>query len=143
MQFFKRCVCLVVALLVTSACATTDSTYLQIVESIPPVPESQGRVFFYRASREPKKIRPEIRVSGQVVGRAVPNCFFYVDRRPGSYSVTSKSDAGQSMSINVRRAGVIYVRVDVKLTQVSWDLLLAIVPEKVALEEMKNTHYQL
>ena len=142
MRYFKHCACSIIALMLFTACAT-DPTYSQFAESIPPIPEDQGRIYFYRASHKPDSIRPQVRVNDVVVGRAVPNGFFYVDRMPGSYDLTTKSDAGRSMSINVRRAGVIYIRVDVKLTPTSWDMLLAAVPEAVARQEMQETHYQL
>ena len=123
----------------TGGCATSAVSFSDYSASLAPVPSSQGRVFFYRVTSGGRSIRPDVRLNDQVVGRALPDTFFHVDRDPGTYTVSSRSNARRTMSLNLRRGEEVYIRVSVRMTPSSWDVSLTRVPAEVALEEMQRT----
>jgi len=53
---------------------------LKIRSSTGPAPD-KGRIYFYPTMLLDIAVQPEAKVNGEVVGRAVPNGFFYVDRK--------------------------------------------------------------
>lgn len=81
---------------------------------IPPIPQGQGRIYFYQLHPNLVSARQQkLRVNGVVVGRNKQGGFFFVDRPAGSYVVTSLywTDSGVSFMLDAGQTR--YVRVDV------------------------------
>lgn len=60
-----------------------------------------GRIFIYRTALLGAAVQPEVKVNAQVVGRAVPNGFFYVDRAAGPYSINTTTEVDRSLSLTL------------------------------------------
>jgi hypothetical protein len=60
--------------------------------AIPPIPQSQARVWFYRDANVYDSLeRPFVRLNGGVVGLSEPGGAFYRDVTPGNYHVSVDS----------------------------------------------------
>jgi hypothetical protein len=78
--------------------------------SIPPIPEGNGRIYFYRTTTFGAAIQPGIRLNGEKVGVAKPRGVFYVDRPPGPYEVETKTEVTRKLSLSLDPAQTQYVR---------------------------------
>src|ERR1700716_2789317 len=60
---------------------------------LPALKPGYGRVYFTRpGDLVGVAVQPEIRMNNEVVGRSVPGGFFFVDRPPGQYSVSTATE---------------------------------------------------
>ena len=63
--------------------------YPEAVSTFPQLAASQGRIVFYRNGVPVgMAVQPDVKLNNDVVGRSVPNQFFYVDRPAGNYVVS-------------------------------------------------------
>ncbi len=74
---------LIVALLL-GGCATTGPKFTEYAPSISHLAPDTGRIYLYRTSVLEAAIQPEVKLNGEVIGKAVPNGFFYVDKKAGN-----------------------------------------------------------
>lgn len=66
-------------------CAT-GPTFAEYSPKLKPPAGNDGRVWFYRPSKMlGAAVQPIVYLNGEKVGKAQPGCFFFVDRKPGSY----------------------------------------------------------
>src|SRR5262249_52884699 len=68
--------------LALGACASGPK-FTEIESTFPPLDPSQGRIFIYRTAILGAAVQPSVKLNGEVVGAAVPDGFFFVDRPPG------------------------------------------------------------
>lgn len=87
-------------LLFMVSCAATGSSHTDISGRIPPIPEGEGRVYFYRihASFEGSAGSPDVELDEEVVGELPSGGFFFVDVAPGSHAI--RLDAGFLRGVN-------------------------------------------
>jgi hypothetical protein len=79
--------------------------------SLPAPKPGEGRIFFYApAVRFGGNVQPEIKLSGTLVGFAVPGGYFYVDRPPGRYEATGRSAADGRLELPLAAGETRYVR---------------------------------
>lgn len=100
------------ALLVAAALAGCASgpKFSAIKDSIPELSPDQGRIYVYRPSALGAAIRPNIRLNGTVVGEMVSRGFFFVDRIPGSYLVSAKTETEASVQLTLQANQIQYVK---------------------------------
>ena len=103
-----------IAALLLVGCASGPS-YDQVAGSFQAVQSGQGRIFCYRNSAFGAAVQPAIRLNGEVVGKAVPQGFFYVDRPAGTYEISASTEAKRSLTINLDAGEEKYVRLEVKM----------------------------
>src|SRR5512138_2770437 len=96
-----RLVVTVVATLLLSACATSTPKYSEMASSIGAAASDMGRIYFYRTVLLGFAVHPEVRLNGQVVGRAVPNGFFYVGRPAGNYEVATATEVERKLTFTL------------------------------------------
>jgi hypothetical protein len=89
--------------------------YAEIERSIPALQPEMGRIFFYRDSAIGAMIKPEILLNGQVVGEMVPLGFFYVDRAPGTYLASAKTESETTVQVPLEANQTRYVRGSISL----------------------------
>src|SRR5438876_3306478 len=58
----------------------------------PPLAPGDARICFYRETWHALSVQPDVTIAGQVVGKAFPNEWFCVDRKPGSYDISTQSE---------------------------------------------------
>ena len=94
-----------------TACAATGPTLSELGAEIPPLAAGKSRIYFYRLLvLEGSAIQPQVRVDGEVVGRAVPRGVFLVDVDPGKHVVSITADDKLILPLVVRMGEESYVR---------------------------------
>jgi len=135
----RKGVVLMAALLV-AGCASGPS-FDKMADSIQAVPSGQGRIFCYRNSAFGAAVQPAIRLNGEVVGKAVPQGFFYVDRPAGTYEISASTEAERSLTINLEAREEKYVRLEVKMGLFVGHIKPVLVDTSKGQAEIKKTKY--
>ncbi|HSY42829.1 MAG TPA: DUF2846 domain-containing protein [Candidatus Acidoferrum sp.] len=100
---------------VITGCAT-GPRYLQIRNSMPPIAQGDGRLYFYRPETGfGAAVQPDVKLNAEDIGEAVPGRFFYVDRPPGNYQVKTTTEVVRTLSLSLETNQVRYVRFDVSM----------------------------
>ena len=73
-------------------------------------------------------MQPEITVNGVVVGKAIPNAYFFVDRKSGSYEIATAAEPERKFTLTLGSGQTQYVSLEFT---VSWFLVAHINPEPV------------
>ncbi len=91
----------------------------------PPLAPGDARMCFYRETWHALSVQPEITVGGAVVGKAIPNAWFCVDRKPGSYEVSTVSEPNRKFTVTLAAGETRYASLEFT---VSWFLVAHINP---------------
>ena len=95
----------------------------------------------YRTTIFGAAVQPSVRLNGEVVGKATPRGFFYVDRPPGSYVISASTEAERSLSLGLETGDVKYVRLEMQMGIAVGRVRPVLVDETVGREEIQNTNY--
>ncbi len=60
-------------------------------------------------------LQPEVKLNGEVVGKAVPNGFFYVDQEPGNYKIATSTEVDRHLSLALEKGQTRYVRLNISM----------------------------
>jgi len=104
-----------VAATLLSGCATSTPKHSEMAASMAAMPPDMGRIYFYRTILLGFAVQPAVRLNGEVVGKAVPNGFFYVDRPAGNYEVTTATEVERKLSFTLDAGQVRYVRLNISM----------------------------
>jgi len=116
--------------------------YKDIAAEIPPVPQSQGRIYFYRdGSPVGSAIQPPIYLNGDKVGKSVPGGFFYVDRQPGEYKVKTSTEVERILTFMLADQEKKYVRTKVSIGLIVGHVLPILEDEEEALKTLNKSAY--
>ena len=74
-----------------------------------------GRIYFYRTGVLGAAVQPDVRLNGEKVGKAVPQGFFFADRPPGSYEVSTSTEVERRLSFTLEANEVRYVRLNISM----------------------------
>jgi hypothetical protein len=85
---FFRFLPAVLALLLIAACATGPSLKEQAA-AVPAIEPGKARIYFYRTSVDGGAYQPDVLLNGKKVGDAIPRGVFFLDVKPGKYSITT------------------------------------------------------
>lgn len=85
---------------VLSGCATGPK-YTEVASSFDALEPGKGRIFIYRPSSFGAAIQPKVRLDGEVVGKAKPHGFFFVDHAPGEYEIVTSTEVERSLSLTL------------------------------------------
>ena len=122
-------------------CAT-GPTYSAIEQRMPPTPEGEGRVFFYRpAALTAGALRPAILLNDLAVGKAEPRGFLFVDRTPGDYTVKTSVLIGHAKNFNVTAGQTQYVRLTSSVGVLAGHIIPQLVDESRARRELQGLAY--
>jgi hypothetical protein len=105
-------ICAVVAL---AGCASTGGAKLAEMNTVAPrLTPDKGRIYFYRSgSIVGVAVQPEIRLNNEMVGRAVPGGFFFVDRPRGSYEASTATEVETKLAFPLTGGETKYVRISI------------------------------
>jgi uncharacterized protein DUF2846 len=93
-----------------------------------PLSAGDARLCFYRETWHALSVQPDVTVNGQVVGKAFPNEWFCVDRKPGTYEVSTVSEPDRKWSVTLESGQTRYASLEFTVT---WFLVAHINPELV------------
>ena len=130
------------AIALVAGCATIGAN-----PSVEPAARSgpatgDGRIYFYRETFHALSVQPEVTVNGQIVGTAVPNAYFHVDRKPGSYEIATTTEPDRKFALTLGSGESRYVSLEFT---VSWFLVAHINPVPVdsatGAKDIAGLHY--
>ena len=94
----------------------------------PALAAGDARICFYRETWHALSVQPDVTVDGQVVGKAWPNEWFCVDRKPGTYEISTVSEPDRKFSVTLASGQTRYASLEFTVT---WFLVAHINPELV------------
>ena len=94
-----------------SGCASGPA-YNDVASSIRPVSAGKGRIYIYRTSAFGAAVQPVVYLNGQVVGNAIAQGFFYVDRPPGTYEVSVTTEVTRKAAFTLNAGDEKFIRLD-------------------------------
>jgi len=129
-----------IVLLVLAACASGPQ-FSQMQAGLRAVSADQGRIFIYRSTALGAAIQPSVKVNGDVVGSAVPRGFFYVDRPPGDYEITTTTEVTRTLSLKLEAGQTRYVRLGASFGFFVGHIYPELVDDAVGASEIQDLHY--
>jgi hypothetical protein len=102
------------ALALLSGCATGPK-YPEVAPKFGVLAADHGRVFIYRATAMGAAVQPEVRLNGEVIGKATPRGFFYVDRSPGHYEMMTSTEVDRKLTFTLEPGQTRFVRLDISI----------------------------
>src|SRR6185369_11873901 len=94
----------------------------------PPLASGDARICFYRETWHALSVQPDVTVAGQVVCKAYPNEWFCVDRKPGTYEISTVSEPDRKFVVTLANGQTRYASLEFTVT---WFLVAHINPELV------------
>ena len=126
--------------LLLAACASGPQ-FSQMQDSLPALSADHGRIFVYRSTVLGAAIQPSVKINGDVVGSAVPRGFFYVDRPPGDYEITTITEVTRTLSLHLDAAQTRYVRLGISMGFFVGHVYPELVDDSVGSSEIRELHY--
>jgi hypothetical protein len=114
MKLLKQYGWLIGVVAVLSGCATGPK-YGEVRNTIPTLNPEQGRLFIYRTTAVGAAVQPDVKLNGEKVGTAKPKGFFYVDRPPGDYQVSTSTEVKRTLSLKLEKAETRYVKLSMAI----------------------------
>ena len=127
-------------LLLVAACASGPQ-FSQMQSSLPALSADNGRIFVYRATALGAAIQPSVKINGDVVGSAVPHGFFYVDRPPGDYEITTITEVTRTLSLHLDAGQNRYVRLGISIGFFVGHVYPELVDDATGASEIQDMHY--
>lgn len=137
----KNCVIPVLLTVLMLVGCASGPTYNEVAGTIEPTPQGEGRIYIYRTTAFGAAIRPAIRLDGEIVGKAIPKGFFYIDRPAGTYQISASTEAKRSLSLNLEAGDQKYVRLEIKMGVFAGHVKPVLVDSAIGQEELKKTKY--
>jgi hypothetical protein len=105
-----RVLSIIVSLAIFIVGCATGPSYTKYKTTIQPVADGMGRIWFYRPSTIGFAVQPHVFLNGEIVGKAQPKCYFFVDRPPGDYEVKCSTEWTDKSNFKLAAGDEIYVR---------------------------------
>lgn len=100
--------------LLLAGCATGPK-FVEVASTFNKLVPEEGRIYIYRTAVHGAAVQPEVKLNGEVIGRAVPGGFFYVDRTPGNYVILTSTEVDRKLSLVLTKGETRYVRLNVSM----------------------------
>jgi hypothetical protein len=108
----------------------------------PVVSPDMGRIYFYRVSGLLGfGLQPSIEIDGVKVGKSVTSRYIYVDRPPGTYTISTTTEKEETVSVPLVAGQTVYVRFDVSMGLFLGHVSPVIVDSATAADEIKDCHF--
>lgn len=121
-------------------CATGPK-YPAVASTFASLAADQGRVFIYRSTAMGAAVQPEVKLDGQVIGKAVPMGFFYVDRSLGNYEMMTSTEVDRKLTFTLERGQTRYVRLSISIGFFVGHVYPELVDTDVAQTEIQDCSY--
>jgi len=126
---------------IVAGCATGGPKFTEMSSDVGAPPAGMGRIYFYRTSVFGAAVQPTVKLNGEAVGAAVPQGFFYADRPPGDYTVTTTTEVEKALTFTLDAGQLRYVRLAISIGVFVGRVYGELVDEPVAVKEMESTRY--
>ena len=125
-----------------SACASSGPKFAEMTTAMSAAAKAgTGRIYFYRTTVLGAAVQPEVRLNGEVVGKAVPNGFFFADRPAGNYEVSTSTEVERKLTFTLEANQVKYVRLNISMGFFVGHVYGELVDEPKGSAEIADTHY--
>lgn len=138
MSFVVRIVAMMLVVVMVGGCATSGPKFSQA--AVKAASADMGRIYFYRTAQLGAAVQPEVKLNGVVVGRAVPNGWFYVDRKPGTYEITTTTEIQHKLTLALNQGQVRYVQLSVGIGLFVWQIYPKLMDDDIGRKEMQDLH---
>lgn len=127
--------------LLLSGCASGPK-FGEVKASIPPAASDQGRIYFYRSgSLVGSAVQPDIMLNGEKVGTSVPGGFFFVDRAPGDYRVSTSTEVEKQATFTLEKGQFRYIKTTVHFGVMVGRVQPELIDPVTAEQEIVETSY--
>lgn len=133
---FVAAVCLVLG-----ACATSGPKFSEARPFAAAPAAGDGRIYVYRTAVLGMAVQPEVRINGEVVGTATPSGYFYVDRKPGNYEITTTTEVERKLSLTLDKDQTRYVRLGISMGFFVGHVYPELVDTDVGVKELQELRY--
>ena len=123
-----------------SGCASGPK-YDEVTTRIPPIPDGQGRIYFYRPSVIGAAVQPSVRLDDEVVGTAVPRGFFFIDAAPGDHVVACSTESEHRLSFTLAASQERHVKLLMQMGLMVGHVVPVLVDPAEALEDLASTRF--
>jgi len=123
-----------------SACASGPG-FNEVNPSMVSAQPENGRIFFYRPSAAGAAIQPDVMLNDERVGTAQSWGFFYVDRPPGDYKVSTSTEVERTVSFILEKGQTRFIRLSISMGFFVGHVYGELVEESVGLPEIKECNY--
>lgn len=114
----KRCLhyCLIISLLSFLVSCATGVPFTELNPSLNPQLSNTGRIFLYRVTGAVgAAIQPDIFMNGEKIGTSIPQGFFYIDKPPGEYTITTSTEVKRKVSFVLDDGQTRYIRFGISM----------------------------
>ena len=106
--------------------------------TLPPTPESEGRVYFYRTQTMGAAVQPSIYLNGQAIGTCEPDGVFVKDLAPGRYEAVVGTEVTNKLTFVVVRGQEKFVKCSISMGVFVGHPHLELVDPSVAKPEIQS-----
>ncbi len=136
------CVVAICAVLPAGAAYASGPKYAVHHASEPAVSPDQGRIYFYRESSFAGMVlEPAIKIDGVKVGESSSGKYFYIDRPPGTYTISTTTEKEETTSVSLAAGQTIYVKTEVSIGFLAGHVSPELVTDDKAVSEIADCHF--
>ncbi len=128
------------SVLLLVSCASGPK-YTEMAKTIPDLDPDKGRIYVYRDSVLGAAIQPDVKLNGEVIGSAVPQGFYFVDRLPGDYKMMTSTEVDRTLSFVLEEGQTRYVRLNISIGFFVGHVYPELVDDAVAKKEIAECSY--
>ena len=125
-----------------AGCGASGPLFSTMEKDVPSIDPGAGRLFFYRdGSALGAAVTADIKLNGEVVGASQRSSVFFVDRPPGSYTVTCSTEATNEITLALAAGDTMYVRTFVTMGFFVGHVVPELVHAQTGAPAIKDLHY--
>jgi hypothetical protein len=141
---FRRLACaVVICSIIPLGAASASAPKYAVHHAIEPVVSPDlGRIYFYRPSSfAGMMLEPAIKIDGEKVGDSSSGDYFYIDRPPGTYTISTETEKEETVSVPLVAGQTVYVRFEVSMGLFVGHVLPELVANDQAGTEIGDCHF--
>lgn len=106
---------LLAVLVALTGCAATGPRYAEVESSFPTLKPGYGRVLVYRPAGLGPAVQPEVKLNDELIGKAQPEGFFFVDRAAGRYTLSASTEVRTTAELELKDGATVYVQFGISM----------------------------
>ena len=141
MNVISKLFFILIGILLLSSCATSGPKFIEMAPTISNLSPESGRIFIYRTTALGAAVQPEVTLNGEVIGKAVPKGFFYVDREAGNYEIMTSTEVKRKLSLILDKGQTRYVRLNISIGFFMGHVYPELVDQEIGEKEIQDCRY--
>ena len=126
---------------IVAGCATSGLKYSDAKGPAAASDPNLGRIYMYRTAIVGLAVQPEVKINGEVIGRATPKGYFYVDRPAGTYEITTTTEVERKLSLTLDKGQTRYVKLNISFGFFIGHVYPELIDTDAALKDIKDLQY--